>query len=117
MDYTWIGIIAGLLGIVAYIVKLAADYTRLKTQLEGLQNKLADYSLLKGQVEASETRLSELLAKVDDIARTQARMDAALNELTIGITALKVKAETRLNYMERRIEGKHTEMQPVEETL
>lgn len=110
-----IGIISGFIGIVAYVVKISIDYSRLKTRCENLEksqiefNTLKlDYSSLKTEVQNNQKRDAEERQKnaeqFSELYASRNKTNDTLTELSTTLKMLVGNINQQFSQLEKKID-------------
>lgn len=90
-----VGIVGGLLGILAYVVKISMDYQRLKTRLE--QNEKRD-----------EEERKENALKFNELYNSRNKTNEALTELTTTVKMMVTNLNQQFASLDKKIDELRT---------
>ena len=100
-----IGLVLSILGVLSYVVKLAVDYSRLKSELRELKNDLLQHKKeLENRILVVENQIAEIKSNVRELYDFRLTTVQTLTDLTSSLKSLSEKMELQFKNLEEKID-------------
>lgn len=101
-----LGLVLSILGVLSYVVKLAVDYSRLKSEVKELKNDLQqEKKELENKIDTQSESISEIKSKIQELADFKYTTGQVLSELSTTLKMMSQNIDIQFKNLEDKIDS------------